>query len=43
MTYLETQQNEVQAAKDEVRRLRTKIKTFERYWHSYNYCHDSNN
>lgn len=30
MTYLETQQNEVQAAKDEVRRLRTKMKTFER-------------
>ncbi|KAM4588857.1 E3 ubiquitin-protein ligase TRAIP [Odontesthes bonariensis] len=29
MTYLETQQNEVQAAKEEVRRLRTKLKTFE--------------
>lgn len=29
MAYLETQQNEVQAAKDEVRRLRTKMKTFE--------------
>ncbi|XP_072238910.1 E3 ubiquitin-protein ligase TRAIP [Leuresthes tenuis] len=29
MTYLETQQNEVQAAKEEVRRLRTKMKTFE--------------
>ncbi|KAG8007370.1 E3 ubiquitin-protein ligase TRAIP, partial [Nibea albiflora] len=29
MTYLETQQNEVQAAKDEARRLRTKMKTFE--------------
>lgn len=29
MTYLETQHNEVQAAKDEARRLRTKMKTFE--------------
>ncbi|XP_061584009.1 E3 ubiquitin-protein ligase TRAIP [Cololabis saira] len=29
MTYLETQQNDVQAAKDEVRRLRMKMKTFE--------------
>ncbi|XP_028260696.1 E3 ubiquitin-protein ligase TRAIP [Parambassis ranga] len=29
MTYLETQQNDVQAAKEEVRRLRTKMKTFE--------------
>uniref|UniRef100_A0A8C4IS68 TRAF-interacting protein n=1 Tax=Dicentrarchus labrax TaxID=13489 RepID=A0A8C4IS68_DICLA len=29
MTYLETQQNEAQAAKDEARRLRTKMKTFE--------------
>ncbi|GAA6221773.1 E3 ubiquitin-protein ligase TRAIP [Lates japonicus] len=29
MTYLETQQNEVQAAKEEARRLRTKMKTFE--------------
>ncbi|XP_029007310.1 E3 ubiquitin-protein ligase TRAIP [Betta splendens] len=29
MTYLETQQNDVQAAKDEVRRLKTKMKTFE--------------
>ncbi|XP_003442670.1 E3 ubiquitin-protein ligase TRAIP [Oreochromis niloticus] len=29
MSYLETQQNEVQAAKEEVRRLRTKLKTFE--------------
>ncbi|XP_035008136.1 E3 ubiquitin-protein ligase TRAIP [Hippoglossus stenolepis] len=29
MTYLETQQNDVQAAKDEIRRLRTKMKTFE--------------
>uniref|UniRef100_A0A1A8IZL2 TRAF-interacting protein n=1 Tax=Nothobranchius kuhntae TaxID=321403 RepID=A0A1A8IZL2_NOTKU len=30
MAYLETQQSDVQAAKDEVRRLRTKIQTFER-------------
>ncbi|KAM8757891.1 E3 ubiquitin-protein ligase TRAIP isoform 1-T2 [Acanthopagrus schlegelii] len=29
MTYLETQQNDVQAAKEEARRLRTKMKTFE--------------
>ncbi|XP_026162965.1 E3 ubiquitin-protein ligase TRAIP [Mastacembelus armatus] len=29
MTYVETQQNEVQAVKEEVRRLRTKMKTFE--------------
>ncbi|XP_032368528.1 E3 ubiquitin-protein ligase TRAIP [Etheostoma spectabile] len=29
MTYLETQQNETQAAKEEARRLRTKMKTFE--------------
>ncbi|XP_015253884.1 E3 ubiquitin-protein ligase TRAIP [Cyprinodon tularosa] len=29
MAYMETQQNEVQAAKEEVRRLRTKMKTFE--------------
>ncbi|XP_069017209.1 E3 ubiquitin-protein ligase TRAIP [Embiotoca jacksoni] len=29
MTYLETQQNEVQAAKEEVRRLRTKMRSFE--------------
>ncbi|MED6257082.1 hypothetical protein ATANTOWER_009514 [Ataeniobius toweri] len=29
MVYLETQQNEVQAAKEEVRRLRTRMKTFE--------------
>ncbi|XP_070814809.1 E3 ubiquitin-protein ligase TRAIP [Chaetodon trifascialis] len=29
MTYLETQQNEAQAAKEEARRLRTKMKTFE--------------
>lgn len=34
MTYLETQQNEAQAAKDEARRLRTKLKTFERYLQS---------
>lgn len=31
MTYLETKQNEVQAAKDEARRLKSKMKTFERY------------
>lgn len=31
MTYLETQQNEVQVAKNEVRRLKIKMKTFERY------------
>jgi len=35
MTYLETHQNEVQAAKEEVRRLRTKMKTFERYLLTY--------
>ncbi|XP_044078016.1 E3 ubiquitin-protein ligase TRAIP [Siniperca chuatsi] len=29
MTYLETQQNEAQAAKEEARRLRTRMKTFE--------------
>ncbi|KAK2862545.1 hypothetical protein Q5P01_002078 [Channa striata] len=29
MTYMETQQHELQTAKDEVRRLRTKMKTFE--------------
>lgn len=29
MTYLETQQNDIQAAKEEARRLRTKMKTFE--------------
>uniref|UniRef100_A0A3Q3WBW6 RING-type domain-containing protein n=1 Tax=Mola mola TaxID=94237 RepID=A0A3Q3WBW6_MOLML len=29
MTYLETQQNEAQSAKEEARRLRTKMKTFE--------------
>ncbi|KAM6947700.1 E3 ubiquitin-protein ligase TRAIP isoform 1-T2 [Lycodopsis pacificus] len=29
MTYLEKQQNETQAAKDEARRLRTRVKTFE--------------
>ncbi|KAM4740794.1 E3 ubiquitin-protein ligase TRAIP [Anableps anableps] len=29
MAYFETQQNEIQAAKEEVRRLRSKIKTFE--------------
>ncbi|XP_071779082.2 E3 ubiquitin-protein ligase TRAIP [Centroberyx gerrardi] len=29
MTYVETQQNEAQAAKDEARRLRTKMKTYE--------------
>lgn len=29
MVYLETQQNEIQAAKEEVRRLRSKMKTFE--------------
>lgn len=34
MTYLETQQNDVQAAKEEARRLRTKMKTFERYLQS---------
>lgn len=39
MTYLETQQNDAQAAKEEARRLRTKMKTFERYLRSYNYCH----
>lgn len=39
MTYLETQQNETQAAKEEARRLRTKMKTFERYLHSDKYCH----
>lgn len=39
MTYLETQQNDVQAAKEEARRLRTKMKTFERYLQSYNHCH----
>lgn len=31
MTYLEMQQNDVQAAKEEARRLRVKMKTFERY------------
>ena len=35
MTYLETQQNDVQAAKDEIRRLRTKMKTFERCLQSH--------
>lgn len=29
MSYLETQQNDIQAARDEVRRLKTKLKTFE--------------
>ncbi|KAJ0068362.1 hypothetical protein NL108_005930, partial [Boleophthalmus pectinirostris] len=29
MTYLETQQNDIQAAKEEARKLRTKMKTFE--------------
>uniref|UniRef100_UPI0037E77B5A E3 ubiquitin-protein ligase TRAIP n=1 Tax=Semicossyphus pulcher TaxID=241346 RepID=UPI0037E77B5A len=29
MTYLETQQNDIKAAKEEARRLRTKMKTFE--------------
>uniref|UniRef100_A0A672YNF2 TRAF-interacting protein n=1 Tax=Sphaeramia orbicularis TaxID=375764 RepID=A0A672YNF2_9TELE len=29
MTFLETQQNDIQAAKEEARRLRTKMKTFE--------------
>lgn len=31
MSYMETQQNEVQAAKEEARSLRTKLRTFERY------------
>lgn len=31
MTYLQMQQNEAQAAKEEARRLRTKMKTFEKY------------
>lgn len=35
MKYLETQQNETQAAKEEVRQLRTKIKTYERYIHRH--------
>ena len=37
MTYLETQQNDVQAAKDEARRLKVKMKTFERYLERF-YC-----
>lgn len=32
MTYLETQQDDVQTVKEEVRRLKVKMKTFERYW-----------
>ncbi len=35
MTYLETQQNEAQVAKEEARRLRTKMKTYERYLCGY--------
>lgn len=31
MMFLETQQNEVQTMKEEVRRLKVKMKTFERY------------
>lgn len=31
MTYLESQHNDTRAAKEEVRRLRIKMKTFERY------------
>lgn len=31
MTYLETQQNDAQAAREEARRLRTKMKTFQKY------------
>lgn len=31
MTFLETQQNDATAAKAEARRLKTKLKTFERY------------
>lgn len=31
MTFLETQQNDATAAKEETRRLKTKLKTFERY------------
>lgn len=31
MTYLESQHNDAQAAREEARRLRLKIKTFERY------------
>ena len=31
MTYLETQQNDAQLAKEEARRLKTKMKTYERY------------
>lgn len=31
MTYLELQHNDVKAAKEEVQRLRIKMKTFERY------------
>lgn len=31
MSYLETQQNEAQAAREEARRLRTKMKTFQKY------------
>ena len=30
MTYLETQQNDAQSAKEEARRLKTKMKTYER-------------
>lgn len=35
MTYLELQHNDAQAAKEEVRRLRIKMKTFERYLVSF--------
>lgn len=38
MTYLETQQNETQAAKEEARKLRTRMKAFERYVHADKYC-----
>lgn len=31
MKYLETQQKETQAAKEEARRLMTKMKTYEKY------------
>lgn len=31
MSYLETQQNDAQAAREEARRLRTKMKTFQKY------------
>lgn len=35
MSYLETKQNDAQAAKEEARRLRTKMKTFEKYLQSF--------